>query len=164
MALKWLFFRKKNCKNCPAAGPPSTGPHTRHHVQNFKSVQNVIQMAINRCFVFFQNKMLEFPSSWGPPYMSFCSKCQKRSKCHPNGVEIAVCFFFSKKKLQQIAQRLKASPPGPHSGNLFSRTQSSQSTTFKNHYYRVFELTNVIKCNYYRETCLTIIPCIFING
>ena len=40
------------------------------------------------------------------------------------------CLFFFEKKIARIAQRLGASPPGPHSGNLFSHTQSSQPTTF----------------------------------
>ena len=38
--------------------------------------------------------------------------------------------IFSRKNAR-IAQRLRASPPGLHSGNLFSRTQSSQPSIFK---------------------------------
>ena len=52
-------------------------------------------------------------------------------------------FFSEKNKIGRIFQRLEASPiwmtrcltwalpPGPHSGNLFSFTQSSQPKTFK---------------------------------
>ena len=39
--------------------------------------------------------------------------------------------FQKKKKNARIAQWLGALPPGPHCGNLFSRTQSSQLITFK---------------------------------
>ena len=42
--------------------------------------------------------------------MSSCLKCQKRSKCHLNGVEIAVVF---RKKIAKIALWLGALPQAP---------------------------------------------------
>ena len=117
MALKWLFF-KKNCKNCPAA--MGFSPMLPHMSSCLKCHPNGIKMLL----FFFQKK-----NCWNcqvrSSYMSFCSRYQKCSKRHPNGAKIAV---LSQKKLQEL-------PSGwglhPHHGNLFSRTQSSQLTTFK---------------------------------
>ena len=41
------------------------------------------------------------------------------------------CLFFSGKKNAKITLWLGPSPPGPYSGNLISRAQSSQPTIFK---------------------------------
>ena len=42
MALKWLYFQEKIARIAQRQGASPPGPHTCHHVQNVKSVQNVI--------------------------------------------------------------------------------------------------------------------------
>ena len=57
----------------------------------------------------FQKKLQELPTF---------------SKCYLNGVKMAVFVFFSN-KIARIAKQMGALPPGPRSGNLSSRAQSS---------------------------------------
>ena len=63
-------------------------------------------------------------SPLGPQYMSSCSKCQKRSDYHPNGVKMAV---FSRKKIRRIAQRLEASPPSHHTCHHVQNVKNVQN-------------------------------------
>ena len=70
------------------------------HVQNVKSVQNVIQMALKGCF---------FPEKFA---------------------RIAHQLFFRKKNCDNCPGA-GGITPGRRSSNLFSRTQSSEPTTFK---------------------------------
>ena len=44
---------------------------------------------------------------------------------------MALKWLFFSEKIAKITQLRGALPPGPHSGNLFSHTQSSQPTTFR---------------------------------
>ena len=88
-------------------------------------------------WLLFPKKLQKLPSCWGlrpqAPILvilftiSSRSKCQKRSKYHPNSVKIAVFSEKNWKNCPAAAGLL----PRPHYGNLFSRTQSSQPTTFK---------------------------------
>ena len=48
-----------------------------------------------------------------------------------NVIKMALKRLFFPEKIARIAQQLGPSHPGPHNGNLFSRTQSSQPTAFK---------------------------------
>ena len=62
MALKWLFFFLKNCKNCPVAVGFAPGSYLGNLAfsKRSKNVQNVIQMAF-KWLIFFE-KLQELPS------------------------------------------------------------------------------------------------------
>ena len=92
-----VFFPKKIKRIAQRLKASPPGPHTCHHVQNIKKVQNVIQIALKWLFIFFRKKTARIAPAVGgfaprPPYMSSCSKCQKRSKYNPNSVKMFVFF------------------------------------------------------------------------
>ena len=125
---------------------------------------------VKKCFQLEDLSQIHYLSAF-KHILDLISKCagadqteqKKFFQTFPNYSNLAFCNSMSSKWLffWNNCPAAGALPPSPHSGNLFSRTHSSQPTTFK---IVIAGFLNEQITTIIMKPCLTIIVCIFING